>query len=184
MPHATEVMPYLEIALWITPPKINIEPENDGLEDDFPLPGVFSLRFHVNLPGCISFIKKNIILILLSSITSCKLVRLCSKMDWMRTLLATSFSGFLIIPNICRCFFSFLWCCRLLWFSRCQFFTPATRPFRRVVPRPWRKLWWNIRDVRQDMKRNGEKLWNASTKGCCKRVVDVSLEMSGFEEIE
>ena len=22
-----------------TPPKINIEPENDGLEDDFPLPG-------------------------------------------------------------------------------------------------------------------------------------------------
>ncbi len=26
-----------------TPPKINIEPENDGLEDDFPLPGVYSL---------------------------------------------------------------------------------------------------------------------------------------------
>ena len=26
----------------ITPPKINIEPENDGLEDDFPLPGVYS----------------------------------------------------------------------------------------------------------------------------------------------
>ena len=25
-----------------TPPKINIEPENDGLEDDFPLPGVYS----------------------------------------------------------------------------------------------------------------------------------------------
>ena len=25
-----------------TPPKINIEPENDGLEDDFPLPGVHS----------------------------------------------------------------------------------------------------------------------------------------------
>ena len=22
-----------------TPPKINMEPENDGLEDDFPLPG-------------------------------------------------------------------------------------------------------------------------------------------------
>ena len=25
-----------------TPPKIKIEPENDGLEDDFPLPGVYS----------------------------------------------------------------------------------------------------------------------------------------------
>ena len=25
-----------------TPPKINIEPENDGLEDDFPFPGVYS----------------------------------------------------------------------------------------------------------------------------------------------
>ena len=25
-----------------TPSKINIEPENDGLEDDFPLPGVYS----------------------------------------------------------------------------------------------------------------------------------------------
>ena len=25
-----------------TPPKINIEPENDGLEDDFPFPGVHS----------------------------------------------------------------------------------------------------------------------------------------------
>ena len=24
----------------VTPPKINIEPENDGLEDDFPFPGV------------------------------------------------------------------------------------------------------------------------------------------------
>ena len=26
----------------VTPPKINIEPENDGLEDDFPFPGVYS----------------------------------------------------------------------------------------------------------------------------------------------
>ena len=25
-----------------TPPKINIEPENDGLEDDFPFPGWYS----------------------------------------------------------------------------------------------------------------------------------------------
>ena len=25
-----------------TPPKINIEPENDGLEDDFPFPVVYS----------------------------------------------------------------------------------------------------------------------------------------------
>ena len=31
------------------------------------------------------------------------------------------------------------------------------------------------RDVRQDMKRNGEKQWNVSMKGCYKRVVDVSL---------
>ena len=26
-----------------TPPKINIEPENDGLEDDLTFPGVYSL---------------------------------------------------------------------------------------------------------------------------------------------
>ena len=26
----------------ITPPKVNIEPENDGLEDYFPFPGVYS----------------------------------------------------------------------------------------------------------------------------------------------
>ena len=25
-----------------THPKMNIEPENDGLEDDFPFPGVYS----------------------------------------------------------------------------------------------------------------------------------------------
>ena len=35
----------------VTPWKINIEPENDGLEDDFPFPGCI-LRFHVNLQGC------------------------------------------------------------------------------------------------------------------------------------
>ena len=35
-----------------TPPKINIEPENDGLEDDFPFQGSI-LRFHINLPGWI-----------------------------------------------------------------------------------------------------------------------------------
>ena len=29
----------------VTPPKFNIEPENDGLEDDFPFPGVKTLRF-------------------------------------------------------------------------------------------------------------------------------------------
>ena len=34
-----------------TPPKINIEPENDDLEDDFPFQGCI-LRFHVNLEGC------------------------------------------------------------------------------------------------------------------------------------
>ena len=36
---------------WDTPPKINIEPENDDLEDDFPFQGCI-LRFHVNLEGC------------------------------------------------------------------------------------------------------------------------------------
>ena len=29
-------------ANYYTPRKINIEPKNDGLEDDFPLPGVHS----------------------------------------------------------------------------------------------------------------------------------------------
>ena len=32
-----------------TPPKTNKEPENDGLEDDFPSRGAFS-----DLPGCIA----------------------------------------------------------------------------------------------------------------------------------
>ena len=27
---------------YVTPPKINVEPEHDGLEDDFPFPGVYS----------------------------------------------------------------------------------------------------------------------------------------------
>ena len=40
----------------ITPRKINIDPENDGLEDYFPFPGCI-LRFHVNLPGCNSLTK-------------------------------------------------------------------------------------------------------------------------------
>ena len=34
-----------------TPWKINMEPENDGLEDDFPFNWVI-FRFHVILPGC------------------------------------------------------------------------------------------------------------------------------------
>ena len=29
-------------AFGCTPPKINIEPENDGLEDEFPFPAVYS----------------------------------------------------------------------------------------------------------------------------------------------
>ena len=28
--------------LTLTPPKINIEPENDGWEDDYPFPGWYS----------------------------------------------------------------------------------------------------------------------------------------------
>ena len=35
------VLGYLNSNIHIHPPKINIEPENDGLEDDFPLPGVY-----------------------------------------------------------------------------------------------------------------------------------------------
>ena len=36
-----------------TSPKINIEPETDGLEDDFPFPGgPYSQVPAVNLPGC------------------------------------------------------------------------------------------------------------------------------------
>ena len=35
-----------------TPPKINIEPANDGLEDDLTFPGVHSQVNHVNLPWC------------------------------------------------------------------------------------------------------------------------------------
>ena len=38
--------------LTFTPPKINIEPENDGLEDVFPFPGgPYSQVRAVNLPG-------------------------------------------------------------------------------------------------------------------------------------
>ena len=33
---------YVGIQWKITTPKINIEPENDGLEDDVPFPGVYS----------------------------------------------------------------------------------------------------------------------------------------------
>ena len=36
---------------WRYAPQINIEPENDGLEDDLPFQWSI-LRFHVNLPGC------------------------------------------------------------------------------------------------------------------------------------
>ena len=35
-----------------TPPKVNIEPENDGLEDEISLFQGCILRFHVNLSGC------------------------------------------------------------------------------------------------------------------------------------
>ena len=42
-----------------TLPKINIEPKNDGLEDDFPFQGACILRFHVNLPGCTFTLKKS-----------------------------------------------------------------------------------------------------------------------------
>ena len=34
------------------PWKINMEPENSGLEDDFPFQLGVVFRFHVNLPGC------------------------------------------------------------------------------------------------------------------------------------
>ena len=35
-----------------TPQNINIKTENDVLEDDFPLPGVYSQVPVVHLPGC------------------------------------------------------------------------------------------------------------------------------------
>ena len=44
-------LPLLHDQCSLTPLTINIEPENDGLEDDFPFSGCI-LRFHVNLPGC------------------------------------------------------------------------------------------------------------------------------------
>ena len=40
-----------DLSIAFPPPKSNIEPENDGLEDDFPLSSCI-LRFHVNLRGC------------------------------------------------------------------------------------------------------------------------------------
>ena len=36
-----------------TPPKTNMKPSNEGLEDDVPFKAV-SFRFHVGLPGSIS----------------------------------------------------------------------------------------------------------------------------------
>ena len=52
-----------------TPQKISIEPENDGSEDVFPLPGACILRFHVNLPGCHYWL---CITVSQESMTSCK----------------------------------------------------------------------------------------------------------------
>ena len=41
------------VVVSLHPPKINKEPENDGLEDEFPLPGgPYSQVPAVNLPGC------------------------------------------------------------------------------------------------------------------------------------
>ena len=34
-----------------TPRKINMEPKNGGLEDDFPFQAG-DFRFHINFPGC------------------------------------------------------------------------------------------------------------------------------------
>ena len=45
--------PDVEMDFYNTPRKINIEPENDGLEDEFPFPGVYSQVPAVNLLGCI-----------------------------------------------------------------------------------------------------------------------------------
>jgi len=40
-----------EIVQIITPPKINMEPENEPLEEEIPIE-TFIFRFHVDLPGC------------------------------------------------------------------------------------------------------------------------------------
>ena len=47
-----------EDAIHVAPGKIKIEAGNDGLEDDFPKFQGCSLRFLVNLPGCILQKKK------------------------------------------------------------------------------------------------------------------------------
>ena len=41
-PEYDHIISFPSISYGSTPPKINIEPENDGLEDDFPFPGVYS----------------------------------------------------------------------------------------------------------------------------------------------
>ena len=36
------MIPRKEVPMFCTSPKLKTEPENDSLEDDFPLPGVYS----------------------------------------------------------------------------------------------------------------------------------------------
>ena len=43
----------------VTPRKINIEPENDGLEDDFPISRDLFSGSMFNLPGCTLVLNQN-----------------------------------------------------------------------------------------------------------------------------
>ena len=47
------LLPYKLYFCWfITALKINMEPQNEGLEDDFPFPNGVIFRFHVSFLGC------------------------------------------------------------------------------------------------------------------------------------
>ena len=73
-----------------TPRKINIEPENDALEDDYLLFQGYILRFLVNLPGCNSV---------------CFSWQLCSIISDISTYFARlGFVALFKIPDILRSF--------------------------------------------------------------------------------
>ena len=43
----------------VTPPKFNMEPENDGFQKESPFPGLL-FRFHVKFQGCIGVISSHL----------------------------------------------------------------------------------------------------------------------------
>jgi len=70
-----------------TPWKINIEPENDGLEDDFPFPEFYSQVPAVYLPGCIHLENK---LLLISINFATKTTHSCLK-KWYTMMFSRQF---------------------------------------------------------------------------------------------